>query len=169
MSLGPTLLNRHRTMKAARGIVSKITSCVFCLLATAATTALAEPREQDFGNYTIRADVVHSSALSDETLKLHGLSKTSQRQLLDVVVLRAGKPPRKTVPALIVAHVRGPKGYVRQIDMHAARAKGRVSWLGEIPATVPRSGLRFVVTAFPEDDTAVSMEFAAGPLQGPTR
>jgi hypothetical protein len=53
--------------------------------------------------------------------------------------------------------------------MHAARAHGRISWLGEIPATLPGTSLRFVVTAFPEDDTAVSMEFAAQPLQGTNR
>jgi hypothetical protein len=142
---------------------------VLWLLANVTTTALAEPHERDFGNYIIRADVVHSSALSDETLKRHGLSRTYPRRLLDVVVLKAGKYPRKMASAIVVAHVRGPRGYVGQIDMHAARAHGRISWLGEIPATLPGTSLRFVVTAFPEDDTAVSMEFAAQPLQGTNR
>ena len=138
------------------------------VLAGISGQAVAEPHEQAYGGYLLHAEVMASDALPRAALERHHLAFDSGHALLNVTVLRQGKTPPETAPVTVVASVREPSGAERPLDMHGIVANGRLSWVGEIPATA--SGrLQFAVTAFAEDDTAYQMDFSERPEPAITR
>jgi hypothetical protein len=130
-----------------------------CTLAGAPFPAAAQVHEQNFGRYVIRASVVHSSMLTKSVLEKHGLASHPRRAFLNVVVLWADAARRETAPATVIATVREPSGYTRDIDLRAVTEGGRVSWIGPIPISASHSTLEFTVTALAEATTALKMRF----------
>ena len=140
--------------------VTVFTLAALCGLAGTPFPAAAQVHEQNFGRYVIRASVVHSSTLAKSVLEKHGLASDPQRAFLNVVVLGGDGASSATAPATVIATVREPGGYTRDIDLRAVTEGGRVSWTGPIPISASRSTLDFTVTAFPEANTALKMQFA---------
>ena len=149
----------HASRKMASFAPTLFMLAALCALAGTPLPAAAQVHEQDYGRYVIRANVVHSTLLPEPVLEKHGLASDPQRAFLNVVVLRGDAAPRETAPATVIATVKEPSGYTRDIDMRAVSEGGRVSWIGPIPISAPRSAFDFTVTAFVEADTALTMQF----------
>ena len=126
----------------------------------AGASAQAQLHEQHFGRYIVRANVVHTHTLPRQVLETHRLQAGDDRALLDVVVLKTRYPPPDPVRAYVLVTMREPTGYSREIEMRPIAANDRVSFVGIIPISAPRVPVDFKITVYPEDDTALTMEFS---------
>jgi len=133
---------------------------VLVMLVGLGRAAHAQMHEQNFGRYIVRANVVHGHALSQDAPERRRLKLEDNEALLDVVVLKTRYPPPDPVRAYVLVTVREPTGRTHDIEMRPVVADRGVSFSGAIPIPSPRVLMDFKITAYPEDDTALTMEFS---------
>jgi hypothetical protein len=94
---------------------------LFLALAGAAQPVPAQLHEKTVGGYVVHANVVNSTCLpqNPEVLARHGIQRSSDRVLLNVVAREAGKFPRETLRSTVAAKTAEMGGYTRDIDMLA--------------------------------------------------
>lgn len=137
---------RATTRSCARQLVAGL------LLCAAAASVWAQSHEVERGGVVLRSSTVASDRISPEAARSYGIDQSSDRAILNVVLLttQAGIPA--TLPALVWASTRSLTGEQRVIEMREVRENDRVSYMGTY-AFEPREVIDFEVTAQPTGAT----------------
>jgi len=122
------------------------------LLSALAASVSAQSHEVERGGVVLRSSSVASDRISPETARLHGIDQSSDRAILNVVLLTTQAGAQATLPALVTASSRSLTGENTVIEMREVRANDRVSYMGTY-AFEPREVLDFEVTAQPTGST----------------
>ncbi len=131
------------------------------VLTLCARAAHAQVHEVDFGRYTVRANLASSMSLPAGELNDYGLLRADDQAVLSVVVLDdTADVPGATVPVRLKVQMRRLAGSSHDIEMHAAVANDRVSYLGNVPIRGNRMTAHFSVTVRPSHGEPMTMHFA---------
>jgi hypothetical protein len=116
----------------------------------------------EMDDYTLRANVVPSSFLSDEMAQQYGLDRSDDRGMLNLVVTRGGVQAQgaPSVPSKVSVDLSNLIGQTQTVAMSEIVANEEVSYIGFFDTEADQEIFRFAIRAVPEgSDTVLTMEF----------
>lgn len=122
------------------------------LFVFSAPAVLAQPHEQQFGDYVVRASTTSALSLPPGMREQHGIPSTGQHAVLNVIVQAPGERGLVNRRADIEVRAHNPMGHPTSIEMREVVENGFVSYLG-VYEFLPREVLNFTVTARPVGST----------------
>lgn len=122
------------------------------LMSAVGGNAHAQVHEQAFGGYVVRANVVSAASLPEAQAREHRIEPSPNTGVLDVVVLRKSDRAGATVTAEVDAWIVALTGVEIPIEMRAAVANERVSYVGTFDIPPRPSEVRFRIQVRPEDE-----------------
>lgn len=126
--------------------------CAFLLFVCSAPPALAQPHEQQFGDYVVRASTTSALSLPTVVREQHRIPSTGQHAVLNVIVQDRGDRGLVNGRASIVVRAHNLMGNPTSIEMREVVENGFVSYLG-VYEFLPREVLDFTVTVTPAGST----------------
>lgn len=128
------------------------------LMSVLGGNARAQVHEQTFDSYVVRANAIAAASLPERQAREHRIEATPNTGVLNVVVLRRSDEAGATVPAEVRAWITAIAGVEVPVEMRAAVANGRVSYLGTFDIPARQSDVQFRIWVRPEIETR-SFEF----------
>lgn len=149
MPLDPQKTIFRQRPGARRAFCAMLLAAAACASPAAQGPQQKQSHEKSADGYTLRSSVAATASLPASSLADQGIEPAPHRALLNVVVLKSGQKPRRTVPAEVEAHVRTLSGSRRAIEMKEVKANDRVSYVGVVDHAA-REVLNFEIRARPE-------------------
>ena len=104
---------------------------LMCALSLSAFAAdYAKPnRQETFGDVTVYYNAFASSTLSQEVASASGLTRSKQLSVLNITVLKAGKP----APSVVTGTYKDLTGRAQPLTFKQVTDKGWVSYIAQFP------------------------------------
>jgi hypothetical protein len=116
----------------------------------------------EMDDYTLQANVIPSTFLSDEIAQRYSLERSDDRGMVNLVVTRGGVLAQgaPSVHAEVSVDLSNLIGQTQVVEMNEIVANKEISYIGFFDAAPDQEVFRFAIRAAPEaSDTVLTMEF----------